>query len=223
MGDIPVLFTGPKRDGIEHVAAAPSGLSRQRRKEFLQEASRRFETQMSKWSASDSWLDQNEWSVKQFAAAMKEARGQAPPDERWKLSSGQNHNEMARGALVMYKVMATLLPKYGKHPKRDSGLCREDQADVDVELDVVTSGGAVIDGGANGVVISPQTAERKGLLEKVDRTTKVALSQAEKEKKMETYGVVRGGVTYKTHSKHGRLVTITLPCHMGRVYSNSNY
>ena len=117
----------------------------------------------------------------------------------------------------MYEVMTTLLPKYGKHPKRDSELCREDQADVDVELDVVTSGGAVIDGGANGVVISPQTAERKGLLEKVDRTTKVSLNQAEKEKKMETYGVVQGGVTYQMLSKHGRLVTITLPCHMAPV------
>jgi len=217
MGDILVLFIGLKRDSIEHVAAAPSGLSRQQRKEFLQEASRRFETQMSKCSALNNWMDQNEWSVKRFAAAMKEAREQAPLDERWKLGSGQSHQEMARGALVMYEVMTTLLPKYGKHPKRDSELCREDQADVDVELDVVTSGGAVIDGGANGVVISPQTAERKGLLEKVDRTTKVSLSQAEKEKKMETYGVIQGGVTYKMLSKHGRLVTITLLCHMAPV------
>ena len=84
----------------------------------------------------------------------------------------------------------------------------------------IASGSAVIDGGANGVLISPQTAERKGLLDKVDRTTKVALSQAEKAKKMETYGVVQGGVSYKMMSKHGRLVTITLPCHMGPVHND---
>ena len=60
-------------------------------------------------------------------------------------------------------------------------------------------------------------AERKGLLKKVDRTKRVSLDQAEKEKKMETYGVVQGGVTYQMLSKHGCLVTITLPCHMAPV------
>ena len=119
---------------------------------------------------------------------------------------------MARGALVMYEVMASLLPKYGKHPKRVSKSCQEVQAKVEI-----TSGGAVIDGGANGVLISEETAERKGLLDKVDKTTKVTLSQAEKAKKMETYGVVQGGVSYKMMSKHGRLVTVTLPCHMAPV------
>jgi hypothetical protein len=115
----------------------------------------------------------------------------------------------------MYEVMSLLLPKYGKHPKRVSKSCQEVQADVGI-----TSGGAIIDGGANGVLISPQTAERKGLLDKVDKTTKVTLSQAEKAKKMETYGVVQGGVSYKMMSKHGRLVTVTLPCHMAPVHND---
>ena len=68
----------------------------------------------------------------------------------------------------MYEVMAALLPKYGRHPKRVSLPCREAQAEVEI-----TSGGAVIDGGANGVLISKATAERKGLLDKVDKTTAV--------------------------------------------------
>ena len=143
---------------------------------------------------------------------MKEAREQAPKAERWKLTKEQSHIEMARGALVMYEVMASLLPKYGRHPKRVSKSCQEAQAKVEI-----TSGGAVIDGGANGVLISEETAERKGLLDKVDKTTAVTLSQAEKAKKMETYGVVQGGVSYKMMSKHGRLVTVTLPCHMAPV------
>ena len=119
---------------------------------------------------------------------------------------------MARGALVMYEVMAALLPKYGRHPKRVSLSCQEAQAKVEI-----TSGGAVIDGGANGVLISEETAERKGLLDKVDKTTAVTLSQADKARKLETYGVVQGGVSYKMMSLHGRLVTVTLPCHMAPV------
>ena len=67
------------------------------------------------------------------------------------------------------------------------------------------------------MLISEETAERKGLLNKVDKTTRVTLSQAEKAKKLETYGVVQGGVSYKMMSKHGRLVTVTLPCHMAPV------
>ncbi len=64
------------------------------------------------------------------------------------------------------------------------------------------------------MLISEETAERKGLLDKVDKTTKVTRRQAEKAKKMETYGVVQGGVSYKMMSKHGRLVTVTWPCQM---------
>jgi hypothetical protein len=48
----------------------------------------------------------------------------------------------------------------------------------------------------------------------------VTLSQAEREKKMETYGVIQGGVLYEMMSKHGRLITITLPCHMAAVHND---
>ena len=43
---------------------------------------------------------------------------------------------------------------------------------------------------------------------------KVTLSQAEEKQKIEAYGVVRGSVSYQMMSKHGRLITITLPCHV---------
>ena len=46
MGDIPVLFTAPTWGGIEHVAAAPSGLGRSKRNQFLREARQQFQTQM---------------------------------------------------------------------------------------------------------------------------------------------------------------------------------
>jgi hypothetical protein len=153
MGDIPVLFTAPTWGGIEHVAAAPSGLGRTKRNHFLREARLQFQTQMSQRTISnvraarsangDSQLGFGAETVGRFADAMKEAREQAPKAERWKLTKEQSHNEMARGALVMYEVMAALLPKYGRHPKRVSLSCQEAQAKVEI-----TSGGAVIDGGA---------------------------------------------------------------------------
>ena len=52
MGNIPVLFTAPTWGGIEHVAAAPSGLGRQKRNQFLNEARQRFQAQMSKHTTS---------------------------------------------------------------------------------------------------------------------------------------------------------------------------
>jgi hypothetical protein len=55
MGTIPVLLTAPTWDGIKYVAAAPSGLSKQRRNSFLKEASRRFQAQMIKHTASNNW------------------------------------------------------------------------------------------------------------------------------------------------------------------------
>ena len=223
MGDIPVLFTAPTWGGIEHSAVAPSGLTRDKRDQFLREARHQFQTQMGqRTSRKYSYVQHNlpmgeDWgfgaeTVSRFADAMKEARNQAPPAERWKLTNYQRHDEMARGALVMYEVMAALLPKYGRHPKRVSLPCQEAQAEVEI-----TSGGAVVDGGANGVLISEATAERKGLLDRVDRTTAVTLGQADKSRKMKTYGVVQGGVSYQMMSLHGRLVTVTLPCHMARV------
>ena len=206
MGDIPVLFTAPTWGGIEHSAVAPSGLTRDKRDQFLREARQQFQTQMGQRtsrnvraakSMNEDWGFGAE-TVSRFADAMKEARNQAPPAERWKLTKLQRHDEMARGALVMYEVMAALLPKYGRHPKRVSLPCHEAQAEVEI-----TSGGAVIDGGANGVLISEETAERKGLLDKVDKTTAVTLSQADKARKLETYGVVQGSVSYKMMSLHG--------------------
>ena len=96
-------------------------------------------------------------------------------------------------------------------------MCQEEEVDVDIGSEKDKPSVAVIDGGANGVVISQETAERNGLMKKVDRTRRVSLDQAEKEKKLETYGVVQGGVTYQMLSIHGRLITITLPCHMAPV------
>ena len=122
---------------------------------------------------------------------------------------------MAHGALIMYKVMASLLLKYGKHPKWVSKLCQGVQADVGI-----TSGSTVIDSGANSVLISLETVEHKGLLDKVDKMTKVTLSQAEKAKKMETYSIIQGSVSYKMMSKHGQLVTVTLLCHMAPVQND---
>jgi hypothetical protein len=108
--------------------------------------------------------------------------------------------------------MSSLLPKFGQHPTRDSKLYREVHGNVGD-----TSVGAIIDSGANGVLISVPTAKRKGLLSKIDMSQKVTLSQAEEKQKIETYGVVRGGVSYQMMSKHGRLITITLPCHVAPV------
>ena len=76
-------------------------------------------------------------------------------------------------------------------------MCQEAQAKVEI-----TSGGAVIDGGVNSVLISEETAEHKGLLDKVNKMTKVTLSQAKKAKKMETYSVAQGSISYKMMSKH---------------------
>ena len=113
--------------GIEHVAAAPSRLGKQQRQAFLNEARQWFQMQMSKCTASNSWGFSAE-TVGRFTDAMKEAREQAPKAERWKLAKDQSHIEMARGALVMYEVMASLLPKYGKHPTRVGKSCQEVQA-----------------------------------------------------------------------------------------------
>ena len=163
---------------MEYVAAAPSSLSKQRRKAFLKEASKRFQAQMVKQTASQSW-GHSEEAVKRFVEAMQEARAQAPKEERWKLNKSHSHKEMAQAALVMYEVMQGLLPKFERHPKRDNESYRKVHGDVGN-----TSVGAIIEGGANGVLISEQTAKRKGLLDKVDKTKKVTLSQAEREKKM---------------------------------------
>ena len=184
MGTILVLFTVLTWDSIKHVAAAPSGLSKQQRKAFLREASHQFQAQMGKRAALSNWGHSDE-VTKHFAEAMKEVRDQALKEEHWKLNKDQNHKEMAHRALVMYKVMSKLLLKYGKHLKQDHESCQRVHEDVGN-----MSGFAVIDSGANSTLISPQTVKHKGLLDKVNKPKRVTLSQAEKDKRMEMYSVI---------------------------------
>ena len=61
------------------------------------------------------------------------------------------------------------------------------------------------------------TAKHKNLLDQINRLQRVTLGQAEKKQKIETYGAVRGRVSYEMRTLHGRLVMITLLCHVAAV------
>ena len=98
---------------------------------------------------------------------------------------------------MMYRIMSCLLLKFDQHPTRDSKLYQEVHSDISD-----TSVSVIIDSGANSMLISVPTVKQKGLLNKVDESQKVTLSQAEQKKKIETYGVVKGGVSYQMMSKH---------------------
>jgi hypothetical protein len=97
MGTLPVLLIAPTcagTDGMECVVTAPGGLNKQKRTDFLKEASRRFQAQMVKKTASQKWGHSKE-DTKRFAAAMLAARDQVPKEERWKLNKHHSHFEMA--------------------------------------------------------------------------------------------------------------------------------
>ena len=85
MGDIPVLLIEPNctdTDGMKCVVIAPSGLSKQNRKEFLNDAVEKFQSQMAKRTVSQEWNHSKE-NTERFAAAMQEARVKAAKEERW--------------------------------------------------------------------------------------------------------------------------------------------
>ena len=79
---------------------------------------------------------------------------------------------------------------------------------------------AIVDSGANGVLITPATAKRKGLLGLVDTSHKVSINQANADQKFETFGTLKGGVPFQMKSVHGRTLTIKLPCHVAPVGSD---
>jgi hypothetical protein len=194
--------------------AAPSGLNKQRRKAFLREASKQFQAQMFKRTASQNWVHSEE-ETKRFSAAMREAREQVPKEERWKLTKNHSHTEMAHAALVIYDVMSSMLPQFGKHPKRNGKSNKEVYGDISN-----TPVSAIVDSGANGVLITPATAKRKGLLDQIDSSHKVSINQANADQKFETFSILKGGVPYQMKSVHGRTLTITLPCHVAPVGSD---
>ena len=191
---------------MECVVTAPAGLNKQQRTDFLKEASKKFQAQMVKKTASQKWGHSKE-DTKRFAAAMQQARDQVPKEERWKLNKHHSHNEMAHAALVAYEVMSSMLPRFGKHPKRDGKSSKELYGDIGN-----TPVSAIVDSGANGVLITPATAKRKGLLDQIDSLHKVSINQANADQKFETFGTLKGGVPYQMKSVHGRTLTITLPC-----------
>ena len=146
---------------------------------------------------------------------MQAAREKVPKAERWKLTKNHSHIEMAHAALVAYEVMQGLLPKFGKHPKRDGKSNKELFGKIS---DKPVS--AIVDSGANGVLITPATAKRKGLLDKIDTSHKVSINQANADQKFETFGTLKGGVPFQMKSVHGRTLTIKLPCHVAPVGSD---
>ena len=108
---------------------------------------------MGKKAASQKW-GHSDAAVKRFSAAMQQARDRAPEDERWELGADLSHEDMAHAALVAYDIMASLLPRYGRHPTRDVKLYQEVHGDISNKPTT-----AVVDTGANGVLVSMRTAQ----------------------------------------------------------------
>ena len=97
---------------------------------------------LKNWGHSDA-------AVKRFAAAMQEVRDNAPEEEHWKLTKNHSHVEMAHAVLVVYGIMANLLPKFGQHPMHDGKSNKELHSDISN-----TPVSAIIDSRANGVLIT---------------------------------------------------------------------
>ena len=193
---------------------APKGLKGQRRTSFLDAATKQFRAQMGKKTTSGNW-GHSEEAVKRFAAAMQEARDRAPEEERWNLNKNRSHGDMAHAALVVYDIMCDLLPKYGRHRTRDDKLYQDVHSGIGNK-----PVSAIVDTGANGVLVTLSMVQRKGLLGQIDSPHKVAISQANAAQKFQTYGVLKGGVLYQMMSAHGRSLTVTLPCHVAPVGSD---
>jgi hypothetical protein len=213
MGTVPVMLIDPAGESTDDMRCsflARNELKGSSKTAFVDEAARLFRKQMKGKSTSKKRGHSRD-AVRRFSAAMQEALDRVPEAERWEIGK-ISHEDMARAALVAYDFMIHLLPKFGQHPKRDDKLYLEMHGDVGAK-----SVSAIVDSGANGVLISVPTAKRKGLLNRIDVSQKVTLSQADQKKKMETYGAVKGGVSYQMISRHGRTVTITLPCHVAPV------
>ena len=112
MGSFLVLAIAPTcadTDSMRRVVLGPKGLKGQRRASFLEEGTKQFQAQMGRKAASKNW-GHSDAAVKRFAAAMQEARDNAPEEECWKLTKNYSHIEMAHAALVVYDIMANLLP-----------------------------------------------------------------------------------------------------------------
>ena len=122
---------------------------------------------------------------------MQEARDSAPEEEYWKLTKNHSHVEMAHAARVVYDIMANLQSKFGQHSTRNGKSNKELYGDI-----IKTHVSAIIDSGANGVLITLSTLKRKGLLDQIDPLHKVTINQANAEQKFETYSIMRGGVHY---------------------------
>ena len=217
MGTIPVMLIEPAcedTDGMRCSFLAPNELKGSRRTAFVEEAMMQFRKQMKGKTTSKKWGHSDD-AVRRFSAVMQEALDRVPEDERWEIGKN-SHEDMAHAALVAYDFMIHLLPKFGQRPTRDDKFKLYLAGGARRRVGA-TSASAIVDSRANSVLISVPTAKRKGLLSKIDMSQKVTLSQAEEKKKIETYGVVRGGVSYQMISKHGRMITITLPCHVAAV------
>ena len=153
-----IVPTCADTDGMRCVVLAPKGMKGQRRTSFLEEGTKQFQAHMGRKAASKNWGHSDE-AVKRFAAAMQEARDCAPEEERWKLTKNHSHGEMAHAALVVYDNMSNLLPKFGRHPTRDGKSNKEVYGDIS-SMPV----SAIVDSGANGVLITLSTVKQKGLL-----------------------------------------------------------
>ena len=80
---------------------------------------------------------------------------------------------MAHIALVVYEIMCGLLPMYGRHPMRDDKLYQDVHSGISNK-----PVSAIMDTGANSVLVTLSTVQRKGLLGQIDSSHKVAISQA---------------------------------------------
>ena len=98
--------------------------------------------------------------------------------------------------------------KVRKHPKRDGKSNKELYSDISS-----TPVSAIVDSRANGVLITPATAKRKGLLDQIDSSHQVTINQANADQKFETFGTLEGGVPFQMKSVHGRTLTIRLASH----------
>ena len=79
---------------------------------------------------------------------------------------------------------------------------------------------AIVDSRVNGVLITLSTVKQKGLLGQIDLLHKVTINQANAGQKFDTFGILKGGISYQMMSVHGRALTITLPCHVAPVGSD---
>jgi hypothetical protein len=122
---------------------------------------------------------------------------------------------MAHAALVVYDIMSNLLPKFGRHPTRDGKSNKEVYGDISS-----TPVSAIVDSGANGVLITLSTVKQKGLLGQIDSSHKVMINQANAEQKFDTFGILKGSVPYQMMTIHGQALTVTLLCHVAPVGSD---